>query len=38
MDEIGNVNIFLSEGAGVPEIIAEMEEAGEEVSAIPSGT
>lgn len=31
MDEIGNVNIFLSEGAGVPEIIAEMEEAGEEV-------
>lgn len=31
MDEIGNVNVFLSEGAGVPEIIAEMELAGEEV-------
>lgn len=31
MDEVGNVNIFLSEGAGVPEIIAEMEEAGQEV-------
>ncbi|HHW83552.1 MAG TPA: pyrophosphate--fructose-6-phosphate 1-phosphotransferase [Actinomycetales bacterium] len=31
MDEVGNVNIFLSEGAGVPEIIHEMEEAGEEV-------
>ena len=29
MDEIGNVNIFLSEGAGVPEIIQEIEEAGE---------
>jgi pyrophosphate--fructose-6-phosphate 1-phosphotransferase len=31
MDSIGNVNIFLSEGAGVPEIIQEMEEAGQEV-------
>jgi pyrophosphate--fructose-6-phosphate 1-phosphotransferase len=31
MDEIGNVNLFLSEGAGVPEIIQEMEEAGQEV-------
>lgn len=31
MDERGNVNIFISEGAGVPEIIAEMEAAGEEV-------
>ncbi|MDO5671806.1 MAG: pyrophosphate--fructose-6-phosphate 1-phosphotransferase [Actinomycetaceae bacterium] len=31
MDKIGNVNIFLSEGAGVPEILAEMEERGEEV-------
>ncbi len=37
MDEIGNVNIFLSEGAGVPEIIAEMEEAGEEVQRDPFG-
>ncbi len=31
MDEEGNVNIFLSEGAGVPEIIAEMEARGEEI-------
>jgi pyrophosphate--fructose-6-phosphate 1-phosphotransferase len=31
MDSVGNVNIFLSEGAGVPEIIAEIEEAGGEV-------
>ena len=31
MDELGNVNIFLSEGAGVAEIVAEMEAAGEEV-------
>ncbi|GMA33959.1 hypothetical protein GCM10025876_01630 [Demequina litorisediminis] len=28
MDEVGNVNIFLSEGAGVPEIIAEIEACG----------
>ena len=31
MDEQGNVNIFLSEGAGVDEILEEMEEAGEEI-------
>ncbi len=31
MDERGNVNIFISEGAGVPEIIEEMEASGEEV-------
>ncbi len=31
MDATGNVNIFLSEGAGVPEIVKEMEEAGQEV-------
>ena len=31
MDERGNVNIFISEGAGVPEIIEEMEARGEEV-------
>jgi pyrophosphate--fructose-6-phosphate 1-phosphotransferase len=37
MDAIGNVNIFLSEGAGVPEIIAEMEEAGERVARDPFG-
>ena len=31
MDEVGCVNIFLSEGAGVAEIVAEMESRGEEV-------
>lgn len=31
MDEIGNVNIFLSEGAGVDSIVAELEAAGEEI-------
>jgi len=31
MDEIDNVNIFISEGAGVETIIKEMEAAGEEV-------
>jgi pyrophosphate--fructose-6-phosphate 1-phosphotransferase len=31
MDEVGCVNIFLSEGAGVGEIVAEMEARGEEV-------
>lgn len=31
MDERGNVNIFISEGAGVPEIIEEMEARGEEI-------
>lgn len=37
MDEIGNVNIFLSEGAGVPEIVAELEAAGETVERDPFG-
>lgn len=37
MDEIGNVNIFLSEGAGIDEIIAEKEAAGEEVARDPFG-
>ena len=37
MDEVGNVNIFLSEGAGVPEIIAEIEAAGGEVEKDPFG-
>ncbi|UFU04825.1 pyrophosphate--fructose-6-phosphate 1-phosphotransferase [Ruania halotolerans] len=37
MDEVGNVNIFLSEGAGVPEIVAELEAAGEEVKRDPFG-
>ena len=31
MDEHGNVNIFLSEGAGVESIVAQMEAAGQEV-------
>ncbi|MGB3955144.1 MAG: pyrophosphate--fructose-6-phosphate 1-phosphotransferase [Brooklawnia sp.] len=31
MDEVGNVNIFLSEGAGVNEIVEQLESAGEEV-------
>jgi pyrophosphate--fructose-6-phosphate 1-phosphotransferase len=37
MDEIGCVNIFLSEGAGVPEIVAAMEVAGEEIPRDPFG-
>lgn len=32
MDTIGNVTIFLSEGAGTREIVAQMEAAGEEVA------
>jgi pyrophosphate--fructose-6-phosphate 1-phosphotransferase len=32
MDEVGCVNIFLSEGAGVADIVAEMENAGQEVA------
>jgi pyrophosphate--fructose-6-phosphate 1-phosphotransferase len=31
MDTLGNVNIFLSEGAGLKEIVAQLEAAGEEV-------
>lgn len=31
MDDTGNVNIFLSEGAGVESIVAQMEAAGQEV-------
>ncbi|AEG44560.1 pyrophosphate--fructose-6-phosphate 1-phosphotransferase [Isoptericola variabilis] len=37
MDEIGNVNIFLSEGAGMHEIVAQLEAAGEEVQRDPFG-
>lgn len=37
MDEIGNVTIFLSEGAGLDSIVAEMEAAGEEVPRDPFG-
>ncbi|MGD7705532.1 pyrophosphate--fructose-6-phosphate 1-phosphotransferase [Microlunatus sp. Y2014] len=32
LDEVGNVNIFLSEGAGVDKVIAELEADGEEVA------
>ncbi len=32
MDTVGNVNIFVSEGAGVESIVAEMEKAGQEVA------
>ncbi len=31
MDEVGNVNIFLSEGAGLEQIVAELEAAGETI-------
>ncbi|MGC5627114.1 pyrophosphate--fructose-6-phosphate 1-phosphotransferase [Georgenia sp. Z1344] len=37
MDAQGNVNVFLSEGAGVPEIVAELEASGEEVERDPFG-
>ncbi len=37
MDTVGNVTIFLSEGAGLDAIIAEMERAGEEVPRDPFG-
>ena len=37
MDEIGNVNIFLSEGAGMHEIVAQLEASGKEVPRDPFG-
>ena len=37
MDEIGNVNIFLSEGAGMNEIVSQLEAAGETVERDPFG-
>ena len=37
MDEVGNVNIFLSEGAGMHEIVAQLEAAGEKVQRDPFG-
>ena len=37
MDEQDNVNLFISEGAGVGEIVAAMEAAGEEVPRDPFG-
>lgn len=37
MDEIGSVNLFISEGAGLDTIVAELEESGEEVQRDPFG-
>ena len=37
MDEVGNVTIFLSEGAGLDAIVAEMERSGHEVPRDPFG-
>lgn len=37
MDEVGSVNIFLSEGAGVADIVAQMEASGQEVPRDPFG-
>ena len=37
MHEVGNVNIFLSEGAGVDSIVAEMKSRGEEIPLDPFG-
>ena len=37
MDEVGNVTIFLSEGAGLDAIVSEMEKAGEDVPRDPFG-
>jgi pyrophosphate--fructose-6-phosphate 1-phosphotransferase len=37
MDEIGNVNIFLSEGAGLETIVHEMEVSGQDVQRDPFG-
>lgn len=37
MDSVGNVNIFLSEGAGIDAIVAQMEARGEEVPRDPFG-
>jgi diphosphate-dependent phosphofructokinase len=37
MDEIGSVNLFISEGAGVESIVAEMERSGTEIPRDPFG-
>jgi pyrophosphate--fructose-6-phosphate 1-phosphotransferase len=37
MDEIGSVNLFVSEGAGLDTIVAELEKSGEEVARDPFG-
>jgi pyrophosphate--fructose-6-phosphate 1-phosphotransferase len=38
MDRIGSVNLFISEGAGMDTILAEMERSGEQVLLPISGT
>jgi len=37
MDDVGCVNVFLSEGAGISDIVAELEASGEEVQRDPFG-
>jgi len=37
MDDVGSVNLFLSEGAGLDTIVAELEKSGEEVARDPFG-
>jgi pyrophosphate--fructose-6-phosphate 1-phosphotransferase len=37
MDEVGSVNLFISEGAGLDAIVAELEKSGEEVARDPFG-
>jgi len=37
MDEVGSVNLFISEGAGLETIVAEIERTGEEVTRDPFG-
>jgi pyrophosphate--fructose-6-phosphate 1-phosphotransferase len=37
MDELGNANVFLSEGAGIAEIVAQLEASGQEVPRDPFG-
>ena len=37
MDEVGSVNLFVSEGAGLETIVAELERSGEEVARDPFG-
>ena len=37
MDRVGSVNLFISEGAGLETIVAELESSGEEVSRDPFG-
>jgi pyrophosphate--fructose-6-phosphate 1-phosphotransferase len=37
MDDVGHVNVFLSEGAGLDQIVAELERSGQEVPRDPFG-